>query len=217
MSKVALILSGCGYLDGSEIHESVLCMLYLAKYQHEVQCFAPEKTQKKVVNHFTKNQENTIPRNALVESARIARGHVLSLDALKVEHFDACLIPGGMGTILQFSDFEEKGIDCSVDFNLKEILTAFHKAKKPIGATCIAPILLAKVFEGIASVKMTLGTDPSYQKILNQLGMRGEFAKASDCVMDMEHLIYTTPCYMEPENLAALSIGIENLVKNFLK
>lgn len=217
MSKVALILSGCGYLDGSEIHESVLCMLYLAKYHHEVQCFAPDKNQTKVINHLTKNQENITPRNALVESARIARGHVLSLNELKVEDFDACLIPGGMGAVLQFSDFEKKGIHCSVDPKLKEILMAFYKAKKPIGATCIAPILLAKVFEGMASIKMTLGTDPSYEQMLSQLGMRGELAKASDCVIDKEHLIYTTPCYMEPEDLAALSSGIESLVKNFLK
>ncbi len=217
MSKVALILSGCGYLDGSEIHESVLCMLYLAKYHHEVQCFAPDKNQTKVINHLTKNQENTTLRNALVESARIARGRIMSLDELKVEYFDACLMPGGMGSVLQFSDFEEKGINCSVDPKLKEILIAFYKAKKPIGATCIAPILLAKIFEGIATIKMTLGTNPSYQQMLNDLGMRGELVKASDCVMDKEHLIFTTPCYMEPEDLAVLSSGIENLVKNFLK
>ena len=125
-------------------------------------------------------------------------------------------MPGGMGSILQFSDFEEKGVHCAVDPKLKEILMAFYLAKKPIGATCIAPIVLAKIFEGIASIKMTLGSDPSYQNILNQLGMKGELAKVSECVMDKEHLVYTTPCYMEPEDLVSLNIGIENLIKNFL-
>ncbi|MEI8300331.1 MAG: isoprenoid biosynthesis glyoxalase ElbB [Chlamydiota bacterium] len=216
MGKVALILSGCGYLDGSEIHESVLCMLHLARYHHEVQCFAPDNHQVKIMNHLTQHQDNGASRNALIEAARIARGHILSLEKLKVEDFDACLMPGGMGSILQFSDFEQKGVDCTVDPKLKEIFMAFYQAKKPIGATCIAPIILAKIFEGIVSIKMTLGSSSFYQNILNQLGMKGEIAKASDCVMDKEHLVYTTPCYMEPENLVSLSIGIENLIKNFL-
>lgn len=31
MAKVAVVLSGCGYLDGSEIHETVLTILALEK------------------------------------------------------------------------------------------------------------------------------------------------------------------------------------------
>ncbi|MFQ5729869.1 MAG: isoprenoid biosynthesis protein ElbB, partial [Waddliaceae bacterium] len=48
MAKVAVILSGCGHLDGSEIHESVLTLLALAQRGHEVHCFAPDIPQHKV-------------------------------------------------------------------------------------------------------------------------------------------------------------------------
>ncbi|MBM3191795.1 MAG: isoprenoid biosynthesis glyoxalase ElbB, partial [Chlamydiae bacterium] len=208
MGKVALILSGCGHLDGSEVHETVLCMLHLAKCHHEIQVFAPDKMQKKVMNHLSKKKEDS-SRNALIEAARIARGRIKPLTELKVEAFDACLMPGGMGAMLQFSDFEEKGEAFHLDATLKEILLSFYKDKKPIGATCISPLLLAKAFEGVASIKLTLGSDVSYKKLLENLGMQGVVAKAAECIADKEHKVYTTPCYMEPEDLAAISLGIE--------
>ena len=41
MKKVAVILSGCGVYDGSEIHEAVLTLLALARAGCEVTCAAP--------------------------------------------------------------------------------------------------------------------------------------------------------------------------------
>ena len=40
--KVAVILSGCGVYDGSEIHESVITLLRLDQRGVQVQCFAPD-------------------------------------------------------------------------------------------------------------------------------------------------------------------------------
>ena len=36
MVKVGLVLSGCGYLDGAEIQEAVLCALYLEQEGAEI-------------------------------------------------------------------------------------------------------------------------------------------------------------------------------------
>lgn len=215
MAKVAVVLSGCGYLDGSEIHESVLCLLMLSKKGCQYACFAPDKEQKTVINYLNKKELKTEKRNCLVEAARIARGKVAPLESLKEKEFDALLIPGGMGAVSNLCDFVEKGVNCIVDKALKDIIISFYKAKKPIGATCIAPIVVAKALEGIASVEMTLGMDKEYLSILNQIGMKGKLASVKDCVSDAEHLIYTTPCYMEPEDLAGMSEGVEALV-NYL-
>ena len=76
MVKVAVILAGCGFLDGSEVHESVLTLLALAQRNHEVRCFAPDIPQRRVVNHLT-GEEVEESRNVLVEAARIARGESL--------------------------------------------------------------------------------------------------------------------------------------------
>lgn len=53
MKKIAVLLSGCGVFDGTEIHESVLTLLSLSKAGAQYQCFAPDINQMHVVNHFT--------------------------------------------------------------------------------------------------------------------------------------------------------------------
>lgn len=212
MSKAAIILSGCGYRDGSEIHEAVLCMVMLARHGHQYMCFAPDETQHHVVNHLTEVVSEQEKRNALVESARIARGKVIPLEALKESDFDALVLPGGAGAIKNLSDFAEKGVICQVNKTLKNIILKFYEANKPIGATCIAPVVVAKALEGIANIKMTLGSDPKYQEILGKMGMKGELTKVHECTHDLEHRIVTTPCYMEPDDLAGMSVGVEMMI-----
>lgn len=69
-SKVAVILSGCGYLDGAEIRESVLSLLSLDKLNCEVSIFAPDRNQYHVINHC-KGEEASGERNILQEAGRI--------------------------------------------------------------------------------------------------------------------------------------------------
>ena len=40
--RVGVILSGCGFKDGAEIHESVLTLLALDRAGAEAVCFAPD-------------------------------------------------------------------------------------------------------------------------------------------------------------------------------
>jgi len=211
MAKVAVVLSGCGHRDGAEIHESVLTLLALALKKHKVQCFAPDIAQKKVINHLT-GEEMAETRNVLVEAARIARGNIKPLEELNMDDFDALMLPGGFGAALNLSDFAEKGENCSVNPDLAKAVQEAHKSKKPIGATCIAPALLAKIFQGKAPVAMTLGSDPSANEKLNKMGMKAEAAAVSEMVADEEHKVYTTPCYMEPPDLAGMFDGISKVV-----
>ena len=53
MKKVALILSGCGHSDGSEIREAVFTMLEIDKHSLHYDVFAPNIPQTSVVNHRT--------------------------------------------------------------------------------------------------------------------------------------------------------------------
>lgn len=41
MANVAVILSGCGYLDGAEVFEAVLSLLAIERRGAHYQCFAP--------------------------------------------------------------------------------------------------------------------------------------------------------------------------------
>ncbi|ELT97673.1 hypothetical protein CAPTEDRAFT_79843, partial [Capitella teleta] len=102
--KVAVILSGCGVYDGAEVHESVLTLLGIEQQGATYQCFAPDMNQHHVINHLT-GEDTGEQRNVLVEAARIARGDIEPLAALKVADFDALIVPGGFGAAKNLSDF----------------------------------------------------------------------------------------------------------------
>ena len=72
MKKIAVVLSGSGVYDGSEIHEAVLSLLAIEKHGAQWHCFAPNINQHHVINHITGAEMDTT-RNVLIESARIAR------------------------------------------------------------------------------------------------------------------------------------------------
>ena len=102
MSKrVAVVLAGCGFLDGAEIRESVLTLLNLDIYNAQVSIFAPDKEQHHVINHKAKNEASE-KRNVLVEAARIARCQVEPLSKLRASHFDCLVLPGGFGVAKTF-------------------------------------------------------------------------------------------------------------------
>ena len=65
MSRIGVLLSGCGVFDGSEIHEAVLAMLALDRAGAEIVCMAPNVDQHHVINHLTQ-EEMAEKRNAPV-------------------------------------------------------------------------------------------------------------------------------------------------------
>ncbi|NLB86183.1 MAG: isoprenoid biosynthesis protein ElbB, partial [Bacteroidales bacterium] len=65
MKNIAVILSGSGRFDGSEIHEATLTLLALSKNEVNYMCFAPNKNQYHVINHLTEEVSNET-RNVLV-------------------------------------------------------------------------------------------------------------------------------------------------------
>ena len=115
MSRVAVVLSGCGVYDGAEINEAVLSLLCLEQQGASYQCFAPDIEQMHVINHLTGEPAEGETRNVLVEAARIARGNVLDLGAARVEDFDALLVPGGFGAAKNLCNFAVAGAEMTID------------------------------------------------------------------------------------------------------
>lgn len=210
--NIAVILSGCGYLDGAEIHESVLCLLALAQKKHEYQCFAPNKAQAKVIDHLSQKEQEGQERNVLVESARIARGEIKDLSSLNSQNFDGVLMPGGFGAALNLSSFAQDQEACSVDPECRRALLSFYRESKPIGATCIAPAVLGKVFEETVSLIMTLGKSSEANAHLENMGMQAQPAGVQDVVVDEKNKVFTTPAYMEPADLSGMFEGIRKVV-----
>ena len=113
MIRVAVVLSGCGYLDGSEIHESVLALAALDRAGASVTIAAPEVDFSAIDHRTGIVQSHT--RSSLTEAARIARGKIVDVAKLKAEDFDALVMPGGYGAAKNLCDFESKGAAAGAD------------------------------------------------------------------------------------------------------
>ncbi len=220
MKKIAVVLSGCGVFDGAEIHESVLLLLALSQKGYQVTCFAPDKEQHHVINHLT-GEEMPEKRNIRVEAARIARGQVESLDSLQAEDFDALCFPGGFGAAKNLSTWAFDGPEAKVDPEVQRTILDFADADKPILATCIAPATLAKALEPSGrQVRLTVGTTakPSSNGVAEvSAGMQQVGAIPVECeveriVVDEEHKIITTPCYMMDAGITSIHQGIQQAV-----
>ena len=97
--RIGVLLSGCGYPDGSETQKAVLTLLALDRAGAEPVCLAPDIEQAQVVNHLTGQTEPIERRNALVEAARIARGNASPLVFEEAAGLDGLMVPGAMGRL----------------------------------------------------------------------------------------------------------------------
>lgn len=215
MARVGVLLSGCGVQDGSEIHEAVLTLLALDEAGAEIVCMAPDKLQTRVVNHLT-GKETGEARNVLVESARIARGKIRDLATVQPAELDAAILPGGFGAALNLCDFAAKGAQCTVDPQAARLLTALHQARKPIGAICISPVIVARLFGGEAP-KVTIGTDTSTAAAIDQMGARHLACPVTEFIVDEQRRLVTTPAYMLAGSIKELKAGITRLVGEVLR
>ena len=216
MIKVAVILSGCGVFDGSEIHESVLTLLALDRRNADAVLFAPNIPQYHVINHLTGEAAGET-RNTLVESARIARGKITDLSLLNLDAVDALVFPGGFGAAKTLSDFAFKGADCQVQPAVSALIAAGLRQKKPMAFLCIAPVILARVAAGLdLSPTLTIGSDDQTAQQLERIGARHRNCPASDCVLDKEHRVVTTPAYMLGQRISEVAEGIDRAIATLL-
>lgn len=217
MSKrIAVLLGGCGNLDGSEIRESILTLLALDRCGAEAMCLAPDDAQRRVVHHG-KGEAVSGSRHMMEESARIARGKVLPLDSKTITQYDALMIPGGSGLAFSFFDYAEKGRNCTIRADVQELILAMVKAKKPIGAICISPMIVARALKD-SGISATLGSTPNVAEDMTAWGAVFKECRVDDCVVDSARKIVTTPAYMYGDaHIKDVAIGIEKCVKAVLE
>ena len=210
--KIAVILSGCGNKDGAEIHESVMTLWALHKHGADYQCFAPDIEQHHVLNFIT-NQEMDEKRNVLVESARIARGDIKDLKDYNAADYDGLVMPGGLGAAKNLSTFAFDGPHCSVNEDVEKAIRDTAAKGKPIGALCIAPAIVARI---LGDVTVTIGSDPGTEAAIVKMGASHEQTTHGEIVVDEQHKIVTTPCYMLNARVDQIGEGADKLVKAVL-
>lgn len=215
--RFAVILCGSGYLDGSEIRESVAVLTALSSHDVEVQCFAPDAPVAHVMDHLKGHAVLGETRHQLTEAARIARGQILSLHELKPSQFSGVLIPGGYGVAQNLCNFAEAGAQATVRPEVQTLLESFHRQKKPIGAICIAPALVALCFRGMG-MELTLGPPSDASREVEKLGHHPVRTEVDECHVDAKHRIVSTGAYMfDDPPLYQVFYGIQKVVDEMME
>lgn len=210
MKTFAVLLSGCGVYDGSEIYETVCTLMALEKCKVKYQCVAPDIEQHHVINHLTGEPMNE-QRKVLIEAARLARGNIKSLSQVSVNDFAGLLVPGGFGAAKNLGNFAFKRKDMEVEPSVLAFCQSFAKANKPAGYICIAPNLIAKIYG--PGVRMTIGKDPETAAVMEAMGDKHLECEVSECVADPMHKVVTTPAYMLASSILEAQSGIDKCVK----
>lgn len=215
MKKIGVVLSGCGVRDGSEIHEAVFTLLAIDRQGAEAVCMAPN-SDFPVTDHLAM-QESGEKRNALVESARIARGNIRDIAAVKAGELDAIIFPGGFGAAKNLCDFAMKGAAAAVHPQVSRLLKEMAAAGKPIGAICIAPVLIAAVLGKESAPTVTIGNNAGTASEIEKTGAKHQDCPVTEFVVDAKNKLVTTPAYMLANRISEAYEGIDKCVREVIK
>lgn len=210
--KVGVLLSGCGYLDGAEIHEATLTLYFLDRAGVEIVAMAPNRPQMHVVDHNAGQPVDGETRNVMTEAGRIARGDISDVAEVDASDLDALVIPGGFGAAKNLCTFAVDGPNCTVDPGVEKLIRGIHEQRKPLGALCIAPALVARLLGADHNVELTIGNDAGTAQALEAMGAKHTDRAVEEIVVDEANRVVSTPCYMLGPGPAQVGEGIEKLV-----
>jgi enhancing lycopene biosynthesis protein 2 len=220
MLNFALILSGCGGEDGSDVWEVVLLSYFLSKRGVNPLFFAPSWDQKEVSDHRTK-AVSPETRNVLKESARIVGETIRDIGALSGRDIDALILPGGEGVIKNLSDLVggPKKDYLKPKPELQRIIREIYRRRKPIGACGRAALVVASALREILDTPLTLtiGKDPQLIQQVEGLGASNILSRGTEAVIDSEHKLVTTPAGLLKLKITETALSLENLIDGILE
>jgi enhancing lycopene biosynthesis protein 2 len=153
----------------------------------------------------------------LQESARIARGRVEPLADARAAELDALILPGGSGAARNLGSFAEHGARGTLRPELHALLLDCVALRKPIGAICIAPALVALAL-GDRHPRLTLGPlDREPALAAAPTGAILVDCPVDDIVVDADLLLVSTPAYVVAQSVVEADAGIGRLVAEVLR
>ena len=126
------------------------------------------------------------------------------------------LYTGGIGAVINWCDFSVSGVSCQVETSVRKAIWDSYKKGLPIGAMCIAPVLIAKVL-GSEGVKVTIGNDEKVAASIVKTGAVHENKEAVEVCVDQIHKVVTTPAYMLAQSIKEVCEGADNMIKALIK
>ncbi|XP_023339100.1 uncharacterized protein LOC111709596 isoform X2 [Eurytemora carolleeae] len=213
--EIAILLTGCGVHDGTDIHEAFACKAAVTAVGFLPVFYSLDKDQAEVINHLvpavmtscSEDDKKTCSRNMFVESARIVGGRPNLLEELDMSVTYGLLIPGGGGILKNISNilsFVKKEPSLQVDEDVVSFLNQFHEAHKPIGAISHGILLLAAVFK---DVEVTFGEadESGFSDIAELLGAK--VIGSTGVHLDTSNNLLSTPGSIDESLEVAMSIN----------
>jgi enhancing lycopene biosynthesis protein 2 len=214
--RVGVVLSGCGFLDGAEIHEATCTLLSLDRRGARLVAAAPDVEQLHVVDHARGAPADGERRRVLAESARLVRGQIADLATVKAADLDALVFPGGFGVAKNLCSFATEGRNMRVLPEVERLVREVRAARKPMGFICIAPVLAARLLGG-EGVKVTIGNDRETAAAVESWGARHVDCRVEEIAVDERLKVVSTPAYMLGPWIAPVAAGIDKLVSAVLE
>lgn len=220
MKQIAVILSGSGVYDGSEIQEAVFTLLAIAQHNAKAVCFAPDIDQHHVINHLSGNEMNET-RNVLVEAARIARGEIKSLDKFNAAEVDGLVIPGGFGAAKNLTKWAFNGPSGEINAGVQKAILSMVNEQKPVCGLCMGPTVIAKALENSTiNLHVTVGTTAQKSPYdiaaisggINATGATAEMKTINEICVDEKNKIVTAPCYMMEAGIVEVKNNIDKAI-----
>jgi enhancing lycopene biosynthesis protein 2 len=97
---------------------------------------------------------------------------------------------------------------------VEHALRSMHALHKPIGAMCISPVILAKVF---GAVQLTIGKDAGTAEKIKAMGADHKITANGQVVVDAGNKLVSTPCYMLDASIADIGEGARQMVKAMME
>ena len=197
--KIGVLLSGCGFYDGTEASEAVLTLLALDRQGARAVCVAPGVAQLHTVDHLTGEEIAGESRSALMEAARLGRGKVASLSDFWAGDLQGLIIPGGYGAPKTLvTGFMRIGAGREVIPEVRVLLDDLVARHRPIGAVSLGRAVLSAYFH-----------EPMLDEDLSR--------PATEVVEDGERRIAFTPGHLTSARLSEVSKGIEALTASIIR
>jgi len=218
MKKIGVILSGCGFQDGSDPRESALVILEIEKKNCQVQFASLKANQKEVIDHHSL-EIMFQSRDILAESSRISGTNIQEIRELSGADIDALIIPGGQGIVKNLTSAADENASFRTHPDLRKLLREMFRRRKPIGGCGMASLIIAESLRDITETALTLtsGNDPHLTQQLETLGAVHIIARADEAVMDQHNRIVTTPGAQLRQRTLDFHAGITNLVEGILE
>lgn len=196
---VGVLLGGCGYYDGTDVHEAAFTLLAIEAAGERAVLVAPDIAQERTVDHLSGDEAPQEIRNVLRESARLARLPIRALRDVRHDELEALIIPGGYGPVVNFSTgFAKPGEPHAVRPDVAAFLSHFLDTGKPIGCVSLGEIPLRRVLGDEVEVP----APPAGPRVL---------------AIDQKHAIIHTPGFTAFTRLADVKTGIDAMVGEVLR